>query len=244
MRQLGLDELKTISNDYFSDVEYADHDEVKDKLTQLMNFLYHQDISQSTLKRIHDDYIDLYNKVDLLDSNSPEEIKKEVVETLLTPDEQGAFGYFLIDKKFRETKKNSHHYIELAWLWYDKGTDYFKMQKGFNSYFLNPFKELFKWYLLESQPRNDSDYFSKESQEKIFQKLDDIEEMLLRQGFGQEIIFNEIEDLKKLTYKLSQKNWKEIIKGKFWNLIIDKVISLESAEKAFKILTGNEFRLL
>lgn len=94
MRQLDLNELMNKSHDYFLDVEYAEHNDVKDKLTQLMNFLYHQDISQNILKRINEDYIDLYNKVEPLDSNSPERLKKEVIETLLTPDQQGAFGYF------------------------------------------------------------------------------------------------------------------------------------------------------
>lgn len=243
-RQLDLNELEKISEKYFKGVEYSETNEVKDKLTQLMNFLYTQDISKNILERIRNDHLELYNEVQPLNDNSPEEHKKAIIEKLLMPADQGAFGYFLIDKKYREPRKYEGHYIDLPWYWYDVGYTQYEKRESFNNYFLNPFKELFDWYLYESQPKNNSDYFSKESQEKIFEKLDEIQQMLTKQGFGQEIIFNEIDDLKRLTNKLSQKNWREIIKGKFLDLIIENLITIESAKAAFKILTGVELDLL
>jgi hypothetical protein len=39
----------------------------------------------------------------------------------------------------------------------------------------------------------------------MFEKLDELEQMLVKQGCGQEIIFKEIEDLKELTKKLNKK---------------------------------------
>lgn len=109
---------------------------------------------------------------------------------------------------------------------------------------MKPFKELYDWYLRESQTEKDSDYFSVESQDKMSAKLDKLEEMLIKQGYGQEIIFNEIEELKKLTKKLNKKNWGEVIKGKFIGLALGEILTKESAVKAIEFLTGTDLNLL
>ena len=244
MRQLTTTELESKTHDYFLDVEYAQHDDVKNKLTQLMNFLSSQDISKNILERIREDYSDLYQKLEPLNDQTPERTKKDIVETLLTPDLQGAFGYLLINKKFKEPRKFSAHYIDLSWKWYSKGHNYNEQQDGFNFYFLKPFKELFDWYLSESQTENESDYFSYKSQEKVFEKLEKLEEMLTKQGFGQEIIFKEIEELKQLTKKLNKKNWGEVIKGKFVDLALGGILTKEAAIKAIEFITGTELNML
>ncbi|CAG2533975.1 hypothetical protein MAR621_03664 [Maribacter dokdonensis] len=244
MRELNTTELESKTHDYFLDVEYANPDDVKNKLTQLINFLCSQDISKNILDRITEDYLDLYQKLEPLNDQSPERTKKDIIESLLTPDLQGAFGYFLIDKKFKEPRKFSAHYIDLSWKWYSKGHNYSEQQDGFNSYFLKPFKELFDWYLSESQTEKEADYFSYKSQEKVFEKLEKLEELLTKQGFGQEIIFNEIEELKQLTKKLNKKNWGEVIKGKFVDLALGGVITKEAAIKAIEFITGTELNLL
>ena len=78
----------------------------------------------------------------------------------------------------------------------------------------------------------------------MFEKLNNLEEMLIKQGFGQEIIFNEIEELKELTKKLNKKNWSEIIKGKFVDLALEGILTKETAIKAIEFLTGTELNLL
>ncbi|MFD2588769.1 hypothetical protein ACFSQJ_17720 [Croceitalea marina] len=244
MRQLNIHELESKAHDYFLDVEYAQHNDVKNKLTQLMNFLYSQDISKNILERITEDYNNLHQKLEPLNDQTPERTKRDIIETLTTPDIQGALGYFLIDKKFKEPRKVSAHYIDLSWRWYSRGPNYNEQQDGFNFYFLKPFKELFDWYLSESQTQKESDYFSYKSQDKVFEKLDKLEGMLTKQGFGQEIIFNEIEELKELTKKLNKKNWGEVIKGKFVDLALGGILTKEAAIKAIEFLTGTELNLL
>jgi hypothetical protein len=244
MRQLTTEEIESKSDEYFLNVEYAQHSDVKNLLSQLMNFLYSQDISKNVLSRIYNDYSELYEKTKPLDDQSPQKTKKEIIETLFTPDLQGAFGYFLIDKKFKESRKHSEIYIGLAWQWYGKGDNYNEQQDYFNTYFLKPFKALYNWYLSESKTEKDSDYFSAESQDKMSAKLDKLEEMLIKQGYGQEIIFNEIEELKKLTKKLNKKNWGEVIKGKFIGLALGEILTKESAVKAIEFLTGTNLNLL
>ncbi|RTE54145.1 hypothetical protein EHW67_09490 [Arenibacter aquaticus] len=66
MRQLNTKELESKTHDYFLDVQYANPDDVKNKLTQLINFLSSQDISKNILDRITEDYLDLYQKLEPL----------------------------------------------------------------------------------------------------------------------------------------------------------------------------------
>lgn len=61
-------------------VEYAQHSDVKNLLTQLMNFLYSQDISKNVLSRIYDDYSELYEKTKPLDDQSLKRRKKKLLK--------------------------------------------------------------------------------------------------------------------------------------------------------------------
>lgn len=244
MRQLTLNELEDKFRDYISKVEYCEFSDVKDKLTQLINFLQHQDISNRILKRIDEDYKELKDKLKPTNIGHKRSDSEKIIQSLSTPDLQGAFAYFTILSKFNDEKKHTTHYIQLSRDWYNRGKDFYEYQKNFNTYFLNPFKELFLWYIYESKTQEDSDFFSYEGQEKMFDKLDELERMLIKQGFGQEIIFKEIEDLKKLTKKLNKKNWGEVIKGKFVDLTIGGVLNKETAIKAIEFLTGLDFKLL
>lgn len=244
MRQLTLNELEDKFRDYVSNIEYCEFSDVKDKLTQLINFLQHQDISNRILERIENEYAELKVKL------NPEKIghrrsdSEKILQSLFTPDLQGAFAYFTILSKFSDDRKHTPHYIELSRDWYNKGKDFYEYQQNFNSYFLNPFKDLFLWYIYESKTQEESDFFSYDGQAKMFEKLDELEKMLTKQGYGQEIIFNEIEDLKKLTQKLNKKNWGEVIKGKFVDMAIGGILNKEMAIKAIEFLTGIDFKLL
>ena len=244
MRQLTLNELEDKFRDYVSDVEYCEFSDVKDKLTQLINFLQHQDISNRILERIENDYAELKVKLNPENIGHRRSDNEKILQSLFTPDLQGAFAYFTILSKFSDDRKHTPHYIELSRDWYNKGKDFYEYQQNFNSYFLNPFKDLFLWYIYESKTQEESDFFSYDGQAKMFEKLDELEKMLTKQGYGQEIIFNEIEDLKNLTKKLNKKNWGEVIKGKFVDMAIGGILSKETAIKAIEFLTGIDFKLL
>ena len=244
MRQLTLNELESKFRDYASNVEFCQISDVKDTLTQLIHFLLKQDISRRILERIEDDYEEIKSNLPS-DSNRIENSEREkIIQSLLTPDMQGAFAYFIMMAKFDEERKFTPHYIQSSRDWYDKGKDYYDYQANFNTYFLNPFKDLFLWYIYESKTNSASDFFSHESREVISEQLLEIKEMLKKQGYGQQIIFDEIEELRELTERINKKNWFEVIKGKFIDLAASGLISIETAKKIIKALTGSEMQLL
>lgn len=79
---------------------------------------------------------------------------------------------------------------------------------------------------------------------ELNKKIDNIIVHLTTLGYGQEIIFNEIEELRELQTKLSKKSWSQLLKGKLIDLTIDKIISSETATSVYEYLTSNTMRLL
>ena len=82
-----------------------------------------------------------------------------------------------------------------------------------------------------------------ESQIELNKKIDQIIATLNKQNFGQEILFNELQELKELYPKLSKKNWGQILKGKLIDLGFAQVINQEIAENIFTELTNQVLRL-
>lgn len=75
-------------------------------------------------------------------------------------------------------------------------------------------------------------------------KLDEISERLRKLGYGQEIIFNEIEELRDLQMSLSKKTWTQVLKGKLIDMSIEKVISKEAAFMVYEFLTNDHLKLM
>lgn len=75
-------------------------------------------------------------------------------------------------------------------------------------------------------------------------KLNSVIEHLNRIGLGQEIIFDEIGELKELQHTLSKKNWSQLLKGKLIDLALDKIISTETATFIYEYLTNGNLKLL
>ncbi|MDC9724038.1 MAG: hypothetical protein PSN34_14875 [Urechidicola sp.] len=82
-----------------------------------------------------------------------------------------------------------------------------------------------------------------ESQIEINKKIDEIIATLEKQNFGQEILFNELQELKELYPKLSKKNWGQVLKGKLIDLGFAQIINQEIAEKIFTELTNQVLQL-
>jgi hypothetical protein len=55
-------------------------------------------------------------------------------------------------------------------------------------------------------------------------------------GIGQEIIFNEIDELKE-HFNLGKRNWFKLLKGKLMDLSLEKVIEITLINEIFKILS-------
>lgn len=82
-----------------------------------------------------------------------------------------------------------------------------------------------------------------ETQEEINKKVDEIIEHLTKLGLGQEIIFNEIQELKELYPKLNKKSWGQIVKGKLIDLALAKLIEKDTLNYIYHALTNHTMRL-
>ncbi|RKN81032.1 hypothetical protein D7Z94_08760 [Ulvibacterium marinum] len=85
--------------------------------------------------------------------------------------------------------------------------------------------------MYESKTRDNADYFSLESQNLILEELSEIKRMLIQNGIGQNIIFEEIEEQAELIKFLDKKNWLQHLKGKIFGLVSGKIIESEQAER-------------
>ncbi|WP_100613084.1 hypothetical protein [Confluentibacter lentus] len=92
--------------------------------------------------------------------------------------------------------------------------------------------------------RKTSKKIKNNSQKEIDDKIEKITEMLIKLGYGQEIIFNEMEEIRNLHSKLNKKNWSELVKGKLIDLGLSQVINKETISKIFETLIDQKFQLL
>ncbi|MGK0447792.1 MAG: hypothetical protein ACJA2M_001571 [Polaribacter sp.] len=81
-----------------------------------------------------------------------------------------------------------------------------------------------------------SDKFSVEEESDLHNKLNDILDRLEKQGFGQQIIFEEIEDLKN-HFDLGKKNWFQLLKGKVVDLTLKKVLDKTIVKEIYNQLS-------
>lgn len=81
------------------------------------------------------------------------------------------------------------------------------------------------------------------SPEEINSKIDEILVRLEKLGYGQEIIFDEIQELKELYLTLNKKHWGQIVKGKLIDLILAKLIENDTISYIYKHLTNHTLRL-
>jgi len=75
-------------------------------------------------------------------------------------------------------------------------------------------------------------------------KIDTIISKLTELGFGQKIIFEELEELRDLQTKLPKKTWGQLLKGKLLDLALSEIISKETATYIFENLTNEYFKML
>lgn len=81
------------------------------------------------------------------------------------------------------------------------------------------------------------------SQDNINDKVDEIIEKLKKLGYGQEIIFDEIQELKELYGKLNKKNWGQVVKGKLVDLALAKLVENDTISYIYEKLTNHTLRL-
>jgi hypothetical protein len=81
-------------------------------------------------------------------------------------------------------------------------------------------EDINKYYVFESKKEEE---FTIEEESKLHYKLNKIIQDLEKQHYGQQIIFDEIDELKN-HFNLGKKNWFQLVKGKFFDLTVENVI--------------------
>jgi hypothetical protein len=84
---------------------------------------------------------------------------------------------------------------------------------------------------------------TKEDIENIHKRFDEVKEWLNKNNLASEIIFDELQEMKEAGEKLSLKNWKQLLKGKLFDLTTDGAtdFGVDAAKNIFKIFTGEDF---
>lgn len=101
-----------------------------------------------------------------------------------------------------------------------------------------------KMYVEEKQKSSKSNYEKIDDNQLEFEKT--IDEILLRLeklGYGQQIIFEEIEELKELHSKLNKKNFGQVLKGKLVDLALSKAIENDTISYIYNKITDEVLKL-
>ncbi len=102
-----------------------------------------------------------------------------------------------------------------------------------------------KLYVEEKYKLFTPDYESiNNDKQEISSQIDELKLKLKELGVGQEVIFNELDELKELYSSLNKKNWGQLLKGKIIDLGIEQVIDKDVAEMIFKSITKDVLRLM
>ena len=95
-----------------------------------------------------------------------------------------------------------------------------------------------KLYVEEKRKVKSTNYNNiNDSSSEINEKIDEIFKHLQKLGLGQEIIYEELEELKELYSKLNKKNWGQVLKGKLIDLGLSQLINLDTMKFIYKELT-------
>jgi len=206
-----------------------------------LNFIDSQPISSRIVERIEEDYDFLKSKLPTNETPRIERYIRELRESIKTPDEQGALGYFLIRETLKSDRLNENSYLELTRFYFNCHGDYNKIKSDFNTLIFKPFVELLKWYIYDSQSRNSEDYFSKHEIDEFSVRLDKLRDEI---RLGQEINFEEIQELKEQLKNLKKKNWGEFFKGKLFDMTMSQIISIETFRAIIKYVVGEDIKIL
>jgi hypothetical protein len=85
--------------------------------------------------------------------------------------------------------------------------------------------------------------FSEEEKKEVNRKIDEVLSELHKLHLGQEIIFNEIDELRNLL-TLDKKNWRQNLKGKLLDIGLGQLLDKETVEWIYRTLTGDNLNLL
>jgi hypothetical protein len=101
-----------------------------------------------------------------------------------------------------------------------------------------------KLYIEEKRKRIKPNYETISDDRKIVEsKFDELFKEFEKLGFGQEIIFDELKELRDLYSTLNKKNWGELAKGKIIDLGLSQVINRDVMKIIYEHITNDMLRL-
>lgn len=100
------------------------------------------------------------------------------------------------------------------------------------------------YYEENSEPYTENYDEVPNDQSELNSKIDSIIEILKTQNAGQEVLYEELQELKSLYGKLSKKNWGQVLKGKLVDIALGKLAEKEVLQFIFENLTGHELKQL
>ncbi|MBR9846867.1 MAG: hypothetical protein GYB35_12535 [Algicola sp.] len=81
------------------------------------------------------------------------------------------------------------------------------------------------------------DEFSSEQKSELHNSLNEIKDKLTELGFGQQIIFDELDELK-AHLNLGKKNWFQLLKGKLFDLTVSKTLEETVVKEVYEQLSS------
>lgn len=101
-----------------------------------------------------------------------------------------------------------------------------------------------KLYIEEKRKKTLPDYgLISEDKNTIELKFNELFIKLEKLGFGQQIIFDELEELKELHSTLNKKNWGQLVKGKIVDLGLSQVINVDIMKMIYNHVTNDVLRI-
>lgn len=97
---------------------------------------------------------------------------------------------------------------------------------------------------IERKLKSQSEKKDNRKKTDLDKKIDIILDQLTKLGYGQQIIFEEIEEVRNLQTILPKKTWGQLLKGKLFDLALEEIISKETASEIFEFLTETSMKLL
>lgn len=93
-------------------------------------------------------------------------------------------------------------------------------------------------YQTQNNFSTDENKFTKEQIQNLNEKIDTLINEFKIQGLANEILFNELQDLKDYLNILHKKNWGEMFRGKILDMAMGKIVEPEILTKAYETITG------
>lgn len=101
-----------------------------------------------------------------------------------------------------------------------------------------------KMYIEEKRKKQSTNYSHiNDSKSEVEDKINEIINRLDKLGLGQEILYEELEELKDLYEKLDKTNWGQLLKGKLIDLGLSQVINIDTMKYIYKELTTEILKL-